>query len=152
MINEKSKIPNVSNRNNNNNINIKTSSILIVTLFAFVGISVALGSSFDKILGQSTATDNGSTKINVQVTNNGKSNEVGSIHIISDETGVIKNSNDISFASGETVIQLFDFGASEIPYGTGFSVEVIYGDDDSKRVHGVASQGSQPEIVSISIP
>lgn len=147
MINDKSKISNVSNCNNS----IKT-SILIVTLIAFVGTSVALDPSFDKILGQCTATDNGSTKINVQVTNNGKSTEVGSIHIISDETWVIKNSNDISCASGETVIQLFDFGASEISYGTGFSVEVIYGDDDSKRVHGVASQGSQPEIVSISIP
>lgn len=81
MINDKSKISNVSNCNNS----IKT-SILIVTLIAFVGTSVALDPSFDKILGQCTATDNGSTKINVQVTNNGKSTEVGSIHIISDET------------------------------------------------------------------
>ncbi|MDR4489495.1 MAG: hypothetical protein R2685_01150 [Candidatus Nitrosocosmicus sp.] len=146
MINEKDKWTKASNTINN----IKT-NILIITLFTFIGMSIAIGPSF-KALGQNDMSENESTKINVQVTNNGKSNEVGSIHIISDETGIIKNSNDISFASGETVIQLFDFSANEIPSGTGFSVEVIYGDDDSKRFHGVASQDNQPEIVDIVIP
>ena len=39
-------------------------------------------------------------KTNVQVTNNGYTNEIGSIHIIADKTGISKDSNHISFATG----------------------------------------------------
>lgn len=133
------------------NNNVKN-SILIFTILTSFGIAVMIGSLFDKhVLAQTTMTDNEPTRINVQVTNNGHNDEIGSIHVISDETGLVKNSNDISFPAGQTVIQLFEFGADEIPQGTGFSVEVIYGDDDTKRVHGTNSQSSQPEIIDVVI-
>ncbi|HYF99464.1 MAG TPA: hypothetical protein VD815_05195 [Candidatus Saccharimonadales bacterium] len=103
-------------------------------------------------LGQHTVMDNEPLRINVQVTNSGDISEIGSIHIVADETGISKNSNDVSFASGQTIIQLFEFSLNEIPTGTGFSVEVVYGDDHSKRIHGINSQTSEPEIIDIVIP
>ena len=63
----------------------------------------------------------------------------------------IKKDTDISFIAGQTVIQLFEFSLVEMPVGPGFSIEVIYGDDYPKRVHGVSSQISEPEIIRISI-
>lgn len=78
--------------------------------------------------------------------------ETGSIHVISDETGVAKDSNGISFPPGQTIIHLFEFSLEEIPVGTGFSVEVVYGDNYSKRIHDVVSQINQPEIIDIVIP
>lgn len=102
--------------------------------------------------GQNNEISNEPLRINVQVTNSGGNNEVGSIHIIADETGIVKDSNDISFPSGQTVIKLFEFSLKDIPVGTGFSVEVIYGDDYSKRIHGVSSQTNEPEIIDVVIP
>jgi hypothetical protein len=108
-------------------------NLLVITLFTFVGMSGAIGASFDMIQGQSDTTNDEYSKINIQVTNNDRNNEVGSVHIITDKTGVGKSSNDISFHPGQTIIQLFDFGANEMPHGNGFNVEVIYGDDESKN-------------------
>ena len=147
MINEKTVQPKTSRYFSNDK-----KSILIITLLTSFGILIMIGPLFNElVLGQNTVTDNGSTRINVQVTNNGHNTEIGSIHIIADETGMVKNSNDISFPPGQTIIQLFEFGADEIPHGTGFSVEVIYGDDESKRVDGISSQSSQPDIINIGI-
>jgi hypothetical protein len=137
-----------------NNINKSKFTTSIMSLLISFGLAISIIELFDdrEAVGQSTATAVGPLKINVQVTNNGYISETGSIHVISDETGVVKDSNGISFHPGQTVIQSFDFNLEEIPIGTGFSVEVIYGDDYSKRVNDIISQANQPEIIDIVIP
>ena len=127
--------------------------VLIVSLIVNLGMVIAMFSVDSKVaFGQNNEISNEPLRINVQVTNSGGNNEVGSIHIIADETGIVKDSNDISFPSGQTVIKLFEFSLKDIPVGTGFSVEVIYGDDYSKRIHGVSSQTNEPEIIDVVIP
>ena len=135
-----------------NNIN-KSKFLLITSLLISFGLTISIELFDDRdAVGQNTSTAVGPLKINVQVTNNGYNSETGSMHVVSDETGVVKNSNGVSFPPGQTVIQLFEFNLEQIPVGTGFSVEVVYGDDHSKRVHDVVSQVNEPEIIDIVIP
>lgn len=90
--------------------------------------------------------------VTVYVLNNGSTNFIGSIHVISDETGVSMNANAITFLAGQTVMKVFQINQNEIPIGTGFSVEVVYGDDYSKRVYGVNDATNEPELFKIIIP
>ncbi|MGD9673388.1 MAG: hypothetical protein AB7U98_07910 [Candidatus Nitrosocosmicus sp.] len=103
------------------------------------------------------ASSNTTTKIEplnvtVYVLNNGSTNFIGSIHVISDKTGVSMNANAITFLAGQTVMKVFQINQNEIPIGTGFSVEVVYGDDYSKRVYGVNDATNKPELFKIIIP
>lgn len=125
----------------------------MLSLLTSFGIAYPID-SFDgnSVLGQTMIRDDELLKINVQVTNNGATNEIGSIHIIADETRISKDSNDNSFAAEQTVIQLFEFSLEEIPVGTSFSVEGVYGYDYSKMIHGVNTQTNEPEIIDIIIP
>lgn len=91
-------------------------------------------------------------KVNVQVSNSDSTNLIGSIHVISDITGTSMNENGITFPAGQTLIKTFEFNQTEIPIGTGFSVEVVYGEDYSKRVYGVNDPVKQINFFSINIP
>jgi hypothetical protein len=90
--------------------------------------------------------------VTVYVLNNGSTNFIGSIHVISDKTGASMNANAITFLAGQTVMKVFQINQNEIPIGTGFSVEVVYGDDYSKRVYGVNDATNEPELFKIIIP
>ena len=71
---------------------------------------------------------------------------------MSDLTGISKNANGITFPSGQTVIKTFDFNQNEIPAGTKYNVEVIYGDDYSKMAYGVNNQTDKLVFFNIEIP
>lgn len=56
------------------------------------------------------------------------------------------------FPALQTSSYPFSFSSSEVPVGKGFSVEVVYGDDDIKRVYGSNTPANSPEIASLTIP
>lgn len=92
-------------------------------------------------------------KINVKVTNNGNNDEHGTIHVFKSEgVAISKWLNDVYFPAKQTVTHTFTFLTSDIPPGSSFTTEVVYGDDIFKRVDGKNSPSSIPETVSIVIP
>ncbi|HYF99905.1 MAG TPA: hypothetical protein VD815_07420 [Candidatus Saccharimonadales bacterium] len=97
-----------------NNISQTKFSVLIISLLTSFGLAISIELFDDReAVGQNTSMAVGPLKINVQVTNNGYNSETGSMHVVSDETGVVKNSNGISFPPGQTVIQLFEFNLEQ---------------------------------------
>ena len=66
-------------------------------------------------------------------------------------TNTIKNASDIIFPAGQTIIKIFEFNPSEIPDGTDYRVEVIYGNDYYKRSYGLNNQSNNgPAFISIN--
>ena len=90
--------------------------------------------------------------MHVQIINNADVNEIDSVHVIADGTGVSKDLTNISFPASKTVTHVFEFDSEDIPVGTGFSIEVVYGDDVHKRAYGVNSESSVPKNLDIVIP
>ena len=125
--------------------------LILLLMIVFTSASSLNFLNHNTVFAQGSGVSDG-LKINIQVTNNGGVSDIGSIHVMADGTGISRDSNGVSFPAGQTVIQIFEFTSEEIPAGTGFTIEVIYGDDISKRVYGVNSQTGHPEIISISIP
>jgi hypothetical protein len=131
---------------------------MILTLSSVLSFFLVSALALDLGNNETLAQSSGNTtraellKVNVHVFNNGSTNLIGSIHVISDNAGVSMNANDITFPSGQNVIKVFEINQNEIPVGTGFSVEVVYGDDYSKRVYGVNDPTNEPEFFSIGIP
>lgn len=116
----------------------------MITLHSHVG---------HKVLAQELNTNTKLLNVNIQVLNSGGIDLIGSLHVMSATTGTVKNANDITFPAGQTIIKIFEFSRSEIPEGSNFSVEVVYGDDFSKIVHGNNNQSnSDAEFISINIP
>jgi hypothetical protein len=106
-----------------------------------------------EILAQAPNIDKQGLDLNVQVLNSGSADLIGSLHVMSATTGVVKNANDITFPAGQTLIKIFEFNQNEIPEGSNFSVEAVYGDDLSKIIHGINNQSKNgPEFISITIP
>jgi hypothetical protein len=137
-------------------MNSKYGALFVVTLllttswFAMPSISTIRAASAQ---GPKTSTDAIPYQVNVAVTNNGNTNLLGSIHVISSSTGAVKNANGITFPAGQTVTQIFKINQSEIPKGTEFAVEVVYGDDYSIRAYGVNNQADNiPELFNMNIP
>jgi len=129
---------------------IFTLSVLLSFFSGLIASNVLINQD---VLAQGLTTNStGLLNLNVQVSNTGNAELIGSIHVMSDITGVSKNANGIIFPSGQTVIKSFDFNQSEIPNGTDFNVEIVYGDDYSKRVHGVNNQTDMPVFFNIKIP
>ncbi len=87
----------------------------------------------------------------VQVTNRGTVDQPGTIHISIDGSSVSKTYTNINFQAYETVSRVFEFMPGEVPVGTGFEVDVVYGDDIYKSVRGVNNPSSIPEIITIDI-
>lgn len=91
-------------------------------------------------------------KIIVQVTNNGNLDEHGTIHVSIDGSRSPIITNNLIFPGFQTSSYPFSFSSGDVPVGKGFSVEVIYGDDDIKRVYGTNTPSNSPEIASLTIP
>lgn len=91
-------------------------------------------------------------KINVQVTNNGNLDEQGTIHVSIDGSRSPVITNNLIFPAFQTSSYPFSFSSSEVPVGKGFTVEVVYGDDEIKRVYGTNTPSNSPEVASITIP
>lgn len=127
---------------------------LLLSFFCLATLALDLISREALVQGSSNATTTIIEPLNVtvHVLNNGSTNFIGSIHVISDKTGASMNANAITFLAGQTVMKVFQITQNEIPIGTGFSVEVVYGDDYSKRVYGVNDATNEPELFKIIIP
>ena len=122
-------------------------------LSLFSGLIASNVPTNHEVLAQGLNTNSsGLLNVNIQVLNTGGAELIGSIHVMSDMTGVSKNANGITFPSGQTVIKTFNFNQNEIPNGTDFNVEVIYGDDYSKRAYGINNQTDKPVFFNVKIP
>lgn len=91
-------------------------------------------------------------KVIVSVTNNENIDEHGAIHVYVDGGSTSKWLNNVFFPSKQTVSHTFEFVSNDIPTGTGFTTEVIYGDDVFKRLSGINSASNAPETIHINIP
>src|SRR5690349_14762023 len=100
-------------------------SVLIGTLILFWGL---------KDIYAEETKDIKTFKINVEVTNNGNLDEYGTIHVSIDGSRSPVITNNLIFPALETSSYPFSFSSSEVPIGKGFIVEVVYGDDEIKRV------------------
>lgn len=106
-----------------------------------------------KALAQDLDTGAKPLNVNVQVLNSGSTDLTGSLHVMSTTTDTIKNANGITFPAGQTIIKIFEFNRSEIPQGSNFSVEAVYGDDFSKMAHVANKQSnSSTEFISMNSP
>ena len=132
-------------------------NVLTITfLLACMAILISLNSLVSQqgvVLAQvGSSSNNQILKAHVQIINNSDVNDIGSVHVIADGTGVSKDLTNISFPASKTVTHIFEFDSEDIPVGTGFSIEVVYGDDVHKRACGVNSESNIPEILDIVIP
>jgi hypothetical protein len=129
-------------------------NVLTITLLVSITMIISSNSLTNEglVFAEGSSFGNQLLKVNVQITNNADVNENGSVHVIADGTGVSKDLNNILFPASKTVTHVFEFSSEDIPVGTGFSVEVVYGDDIHKRTYGINSESSMPENLDIVIP
>ncbi len=134
-----------SNRNTNKRIRIN--SLYACTLLILIG-SIAIFWGIKDVNAQSSS----SFKIIVQVQNTGNLDEQGALHVAIDGSRNPQTLSGIIFPALRTSSFTFEFPSAEIPVGKGFTAEVIYGDDDIKRVSGANSLANTPETVTLLIP
>lgn len=139
---------NLSNKKVRTN-NLMKSSFVIV--FVFLIGTFALTWGLKDAYAQATQASQ-TFKIIVQITNNGNLDEQGTIHVSIDGSRSPVITNNLIFPALQTSSYPFSFSSSEVPVGKGFTVEVVYGDDDIKRVYGTNTPANSPEIASLTIP
>lgn len=136
--------------NNKSKINRLIKSSFVLSLVILLG-TVALSWGLKDVNAQGTQSSQ-TFKISVQVTNNGNLDEHGTIHVSIDGSRSPVITNNLIFPAFQTSTYPFSFSSSEVPVGKGFSVEVVYGDDEIKRVYGTNTPSNSPEVASITIP
>ncbi len=65
---------------------------------------------------------------------------------------LFKSAYGISFPAGETLSKTFSFESGSVPVGTGFEVNIDYGDDYNQRQFGVNSPSNKAEVIYFNIP
>ena len=125
-------------------------AVAIFLLLNFI-LMTTINPMSNKLQAQVSKNDKGLLRINVHVTNNGYKNLIGSIHVISHNTDVIGNSNNITFPAGQTIGKIFEANSDMIPSGAGFSVEVDYGDDHSIAAYSANNQNHEPKYFNMNI-
>lgn len=125
-------------------------AVALFLLLNFI-LMTAIYPMSNKLQAQVSKNDEGLLHINVHVTNNGNNNLIGSIHVISHNTDVNSNSNNITFPAGQTIAKIFDLNSDLIPYGAGFSVKVEYGDDHSIIAYSANNQNNQSKYFNMNI-
>lgn len=136
-----------SNRNTRTGIRIK--SLYVCALLVLIG-SIAISWGIKDINAQSTQS--GQFKIIVQVQNTGNLDEHGALHVAIDGSRNPQTMSGLIFPGLQTSSYAFEFSSAEVPIGKGFTAEVVYGDDDVKRVTGANSASNTPETVTLLIP
>ena len=136
-----------SNRNTIKRIRIK--SLYACALIVLIG-SIAIFWGIKDVNAQSTQS--GLFKIIVQVQNTDNLDEQGAINVAIDGIRNPQTLSGLSFPGLQSSSYTFEFSSDEVPVGTGFTAEVIYGDDDIKRASGVNSASNTPESVTLIIP
>jgi hypothetical protein len=134
-------------RNTNKRIRIKT--LYACTLLILIG-SIAIFWGLKDVNAQSTQS--GHFRIIVQVQNTGNLDEHGSLHVAIDGSRNPQTMSGLSFPGLQTSSYTFEFSSAEVPVGKGFTAEVVYGDDEIKRVSGANSAANTPETVTLLIP
>ena len=125
-------------------------AVALFLLLNFI-LMTAINPMSSKLQAQVSKNDKGLLRINIHVTNNGNKNLIGSIHVISHNTDVNRNSNNITFPAGQTIAKIFELNADIIPSGAGFSVEVEYGDDHSIIAYSANNQNHQSKYFNMYI-
>jgi hypothetical protein len=136
-----------SNRNTIKRIRIK--SLYACALIVLIG-STAIFWGIKDVNAQSTQS--GVFKVIVQVQNTDNLDEQGAINVAIDGIRNPQTLSGLSFPGLQSSSYTFEFSSDEVPVGTGFTAEVIYGDDDIKRASGVNSASNTPESVTLIIP
>ena len=136
-----------SNRNTTTGIRIK--SLYVCALLVLIG-SIAISWGIKDINAQSTQS--GQFKIIVQVQNTGNLDEHGALHVAIDGSRNPQTMSGLIFPGLQTSSYTFEFSSVDVPVGKGFTAEVVYGDDDVKRVTGANSASNTPETVTLLIP
>ena len=134
-------------RNTNKRIRIKT--LYACTFLILIG-SIAIFWGLKDVNAQSTQS--GQFRIIVQVQNTGNLDEHGSLHVAIDGLRNPQTMSGLSFPGLQTSSYTFEFSSAEVPVGKGFTAEVVYGDDEIKRVSGANSAANTPETVTLLIP
>ena len=95
----------------------------------------------------------GTFKVIVEVTNQSPMDTYGGITINAGNypDNIFKPAYDIYFPGGQTVSKMFTFKSSDVPIGTGFEVNIDYGDDYNQYTFGENSPVKRPEIVNFTI-
>jgi len=136
-----------SNRNTRTGKKIK--SLYVCALLVLIG-SIAISWGIKDVNAQSTQT--GQFKVIVQVQNTGNLDEHGALHVAIDGSRNPQTMSGLIFPGLQTSSYTFEFSSAEVPIGKGFTAEVVYGDDDVKRVTGANSASNTPETVTLLIP
>ncbi|MDN5868762.1 MAG: hypothetical protein L0H55_15365 [Candidatus Nitrosocosmicus sp.] len=95
----------------------------------------------------------GTFKVIVEVTNQSPRDTYGGItvNVGNYPENIFKSANDIYFPAGQTVSKEFTFKSSDVPVGTGFEVNVDYGDDYSQYIFGENTPAKKAERVHFII-
>jgi len=136
-----------SNRNTTTGIRIK--SLYVCALLVLIG-SIAISWGIKDVNAQSAQS--GQFKIIVQVQNTGNLDEHGALHVAIDGSRNPQTMSGLIFPGLQTSSYTFEFSSVDVPVGKGFTAEVVYGDDDVKRVTGANSASNTPETVTLLIP
>jgi hypothetical protein len=136
-----------SSSNRNTNKRIRINSLFACTLIILVG-SIVIFWGLKDVNAQSSS----SFKVIVQVQNTGNLDEHGALHVATDGSRNPQTLTGIIFPALQTSSYTFEFPSAEVPVGEGFTAEVIYGDDEIKRVSGANSAANTPETVTLLIP
>lgn len=115
---------------------------LILGLFSVSGIDF-----IDHVKAQSSQV----FRINVEVTNNGNTDEYGTVYVNINDSPAVDGLGAQHFPPGETISFEFVFDSKEVPIGKGFVAEVVYGDDIHKRVYGKNTSNNYSESIAIII-
>lgn len=146
------------NRLKENFVMTLTTTIMPLLLLSFVVVNSLSDLVIHEGFAQSTtgSPNHGSQpfKVIVGVTNNAADNKVGSIHLMVDGTTIVKNLNGVLFPAKQTMTFPIEIDANKVTAGNEYTIEVIYGDDFSKRIHDSISgqQANSPQIINIAIP
>ena len=135
--------------NGNTSKSKRINSLYACTLLILVG-SIVIFWGLEDINAQSSQT--AQFKVIVQVQNTGNLDEQGALHVAIDGSRNPQTEGSLVFPALQTSTYTFVFPSTEAPVGKGFNAEVIYGDDEIKRVFGVNSAANSPETVTLTIP
>ena len=102
----------------------------------------------------STPSTQGIFRVIVQVTNQSPQDITGGITISVDHQpqNIFRSAYGLYFPAGETTSITFTFKSSDVPVGTGFEVNIDYGDDYNQYTFGENSPVKRPELVRFVIP
>lgn len=101
-----------------------------------------------------TTTSKGTFKIIVEATNHSFRDIYGGITVSVDHypDNLFKSAYGIYFPAGGTLSKTFSFGSGSVPVGTGFEVNIDYGDDYNQRQFGENSPSNKAEVIHFNIP